>query len=58
MPIKNFYDLKPTEAVCHDGEGKIKIVNVFENELAAPLRYIHYTSENEELKILVMETVN
>jgi len=43
MPIKNIYDIKPVEDNCHGGEGKIKIVNLFDNDLAAPLRFIHYT---------------
>jgi len=44
MPIKNFLDIQPVEAVCHNGEGKIKIVNIFDKEdLAAPLKFVHYT---------------
>jgi len=43
MPIKNFLDKQPVEEACHGGEGKIKIVNIFDNELSAPLSFVHYT---------------
>jgi len=43
MPIKNFLDKKPVEEACHGGEGKIKIVNIFDKELSAPLSFVHYT---------------
>ena len=43
MPIKNFLDKQPAEETCHGGEGKIKIVNIFDNELSAPLSFVHYT---------------
>jgi len=43
MPIKNFLDKQPVEETCHGGEGKIKIVNIFDNELSVPLSFVHYT---------------
>ena len=43
MPIKNFLDKQSVEETCHDGKGKIKIVNIFDNELSEPLSFIHYT---------------
>ena len=43
MPIKNFLEIQPVEAVCHNGEGKIKIVKIYDKELSAPLKFVHYT---------------
>jgi len=43
MPIKNFYELTPSLSRCHDGEGLVKIVSVFDKTLASHLRFIHYT---------------
>ncbi|MCL2244327.1 MAG: cupin domain-containing protein [Treponema sp.] len=43
MSIKNFLDIQPVEEICHDGKGKIKIVNIFDSELAEPLNFVHYT---------------
>ena len=43
MPIKNYLKLKPELTACHDGEGQVKIVNVYEKELTSPLNFVHYT---------------
>jgi len=43
MPIQNFLDKQPVEEICHNGEGWIKIVNLLDKELSAPIQFIHYT---------------
>ena len=43
MPIQNFLDKEPQEAVCHEGRGLVKIASLFGRELAQPLRFLHYT---------------
>lgn len=41
--IKNFLEMKPIKEVCHDGEGLVKVVSVFEQELTTSLEFLHYT---------------
>jgi len=43
MLIKAIGELIPEEAVCHDGEGKIKMSNIFDKELTSALQHVHYT---------------
>ena len=41
--IKNFLSATPTNVPnCHDGEGTIQVVELF-NEFATPMQYFHYT---------------
>ena len=45
MPIKNFLKMKPKVAVCHDGEGLINVVSIFDKEdLDTPLQFIHFST--------------
>jgi len=43
MPIKNYLELKSELTTCHNGEGQVKTVNVFDKELTSPLNFVHYT---------------
>ena len=44
MPIKNFLKMEPKLAICHDGEGLVKIVSIYDKEeLDTSLQFIHYT---------------
>ena len=43
MIIKNFLEMEPIKDVCHDGEGLIKIISVFDKEFTTPLQFLHYT---------------
>ena len=44
MPIKNYMKMKPELSVCHDGDGLIKIVSIFEKQdLSTPLQFMHFT---------------
>ena len=44
MPIKNFLKMEPKLSVCHNGEGLIKIVNIFDkDDFATSLQFIHFT---------------
>jgi mannose-6-phosphate isomerase-like protein (cupin superfamily) len=43
--IRNFLKLEPELAVCHDGEGLVKIVSIYDKkDLDTPLQFIHYTT--------------
>jgi len=45
MPIRNFLNIKPEEAVCHDGQGLVKIAGVYaEDDFKSGLRFIHFTT--------------
>ena len=43
--IKNFYNMPPTlQANCHDGEGTIRITDIFKGEnIATGIQFLHYT---------------
>jgi len=44
MPIKNFLTMEPELAICHDGDGLVKIVSIYDKEdLTTSLQFIHYT---------------
>lgn len=44
MPIRNFLKIEPETAVCHDGEGLVKIASIYDKkDLSTPLQFIHYT---------------
>lgn len=44
MQIRNFLQMEPELAVCHDGEGLVKIVSIYDKkDLTTPLQFIHYT---------------
>jgi uncharacterized cupin superfamily protein len=43
MPIRNFLERPYVEDRCHDGEGKIKMTNVFGEGFQTPLQFLHYT---------------
>jgi len=41
--IRNFYEINPkSENNCHDGEGIIKVVEIFDS-FATKMQYFHYT---------------
>ena len=43
MPIENFLDAQPVETICHDGDGLIKIANLFNDDFRTALQFVHYT---------------
>ena len=43
MPIENFLNAPSSEAVCHDGEGLVKITELFRGVFDTPLQFLHYT---------------
>jgi len=44
MSIKNYLEIEPELSICHDGEGLIKIVSIFDKkELSTPLQFMHFT---------------
>ena len=44
MPIKNFYETEHIYAPSHGGEGLVRMSRIYGgDELASPLRFIHYT---------------
>ena len=43
MPIENFLNAQPAESVCHDGEGLVKIANLFNGYFHSSLQLLHYT---------------
>jgi len=45
MGIRNFLKMEPKLSVCHDGEGLIKIVSIFDKQdLNTTLQFIHFTT--------------
>ena len=44
MTIRNFLKMDPKLEICHDGEGLIKIVSIYDKQdLTTPLQFIHFT---------------
>jgi len=44
MPIKNFHQIKPHIGPCHDGDGLVRVAEVFgKGDLQTPLQFIHHT---------------
>ena len=43
MPVVNFLNTPYVEEICHDGEGLVKIANLFDSDFKTPLQFMHYT---------------
>lgn len=45
MPIRNYLEIQPETAVCHDGEGLVKIAGIYDKQdFDTGLQFIHFTT--------------